>query len=119
MSSKVNDFLHELIQSLTKSEKRYFKLLSSRHTIGEENNYILLFDFIEKQDLYDEEQLKSHFKGKVPMNIFAMESKTNKYTGTTLLKTRSKIELLEFLINLTNDILKISKIVLKIKSKSN
>jgi hypothetical protein len=55
------------------------------------------------------EELKNQFKGKVPMDIFANESKTNKYTGTTLLKTRSKSELLEFLMNLTNDILKISQ----------
>ncbi len=54
-------------------------------------------------------ELKSQFKGKVPMPIFAIESKTNKYTGTTLLKTRSENELLEFLMNLTNDILNISK----------
>jgi hypothetical protein len=56
---------------------------------------------------------KNRFKGKVPMNIFAVEPKTNKYLGTTLLKTRSKSELLEFLVNLTNDILKISKTEVK------
>ncbi|WCC46260.1 hypothetical protein [Tenacibaculum finnmarkense] len=54
-------------------------------------------------------ELKSRFKGKVPMNIFAVEPKTNKYLGTTLFKTRSKTELLKFLINLTNDILTISR----------
>lgn len=54
-------------------------------------------------------EMKSQFTGKVPLNIFALESKTNRYAGTTLLKTRSKSELLEFLMNLTSDILKISK----------
>ena len=49
MSKRVNESVHELIKSLTKSEKRYFKLMSSRHTIGEENNYVILFDAIEKQ----------------------------------------------------------------------
>jgi hypothetical protein len=54
-------------------------------------------------------ELKSKFNGKVPMDIFAMESKTNKYLDRITFKTRSKNELLEFLINLTNDILKISR----------
>jgi hypothetical protein len=75
MSSKVSDFLHELISSLTKSEKRYFKLLSSRHTIGEENNYILLFDFIDKQDTYDENELKEHFKGESFLNKLSITKK--------------------------------------------
>jgi hypothetical protein len=59
------------------------------------------------------EDFKKRFKGKVPMNLFAIEPKTNKYLGTTLFKTRSKSELLEFLINLTNDILKISQTEIK------
>jgi hypothetical protein len=75
MSSKVHDFLHELVHSLTKSEKRYFKLLSSRHTIGEENNYILLFDFIDKQELYDESQLKEHFIGESFLNKLSITKK--------------------------------------------
>ena len=75
MSSKVSDFLHELIHSLTKSEKRYFKLLSSRHTIGEENNYILLFDFIDKQEIYDEMELKLHFKGESFLNKLSITKK--------------------------------------------
>ena len=32
--------LFELISSLTMSEKRYFKLFSSRHVIGDSNDYI-------------------------------------------------------------------------------
>jgi len=75
MSNKINDFLHELIHSLTKSEKRYFKLLSSRHTIGEENNYILLFDFIDKQVDYNEEELKIHFKGESFLNKLSITKK--------------------------------------------
>ena len=72
---KTKDTIHELIKSLTKSEKRYFKLLSSRHTIGEENNYILLFDFIEKQVDYDEEILFKTFKGEAFLNKFSITKK--------------------------------------------
>lgn len=52
--------LFKLIKSLSKSEKRFFKLSSSLQS--GEKNYIKIFDFIEKQDEYDEEQLKNHFK---------------------------------------------------------
>lgn len=30
------------------SEKRYFKIFSERHTIGEQNKYIALFDELDK-----------------------------------------------------------------------
>ena len=49
--------LHRLIKSLTKSEKRYFKLFS-KHANGQaEKNYIKLFDAIEQQAIYDESKL--------------------------------------------------------------
>ncbi len=75
MSTRVTDFLHELIHSLTKTEKRYFKLFSSRHTIGEENNYIVLFDYIDKQNEYDEDVLFKHFKGEAFLNRFSITKK--------------------------------------------
>ena len=53
--------LFNLIDSLTKSEKRFFKLNSSLQS--GDKNYIKIFDFIEKQKKYDEEELKLHFKG--------------------------------------------------------
>lgn len=59
------------------------------------------------------EEFKNRFTGKVPMNLFVVEPKTNKYSGTTLFKTRSKSELLELLVNLTNETLKISKSEIK------
>lgn len=39
----VKDDLFELIQSLTKTEKRYFKIYASRHIIGEEKKIYLTF----------------------------------------------------------------------------
>ena len=53
--------LFNLIKSLTKSEKRFFKLNSSLQT--GEKNYLKIFDYVEKQKKYDEEELKKHFKG--------------------------------------------------------
>lgn len=72
MSKKSVDQLFELIKSLTKSEKRYFKLISSRHTIGDENNYIVLFDYLDKLDDYDEKELILHFKGEAFLNNFSI-----------------------------------------------
>ena len=75
MSTKVTDFLHELIQSLSKSEKRYFKLISSRHTIGEANNYVILFDYLDKQEAYDEKDVFENFKGEAFLNRFSITKK--------------------------------------------
>lgn len=52
--------LFSLIKSLTKSEKRFFKLNSSLQ--AGDKNYLKIFDFIEKQNKYDEESLKEEFK---------------------------------------------------------
>ncbi|MGZ3866194.1 MAG: hypothetical protein ACXVC6_07660 [Bacteroidia bacterium] len=51
--------LHQLIHSLSKSEKRYFSLFAKRHVIGKENKYLLLYNILEKQKKYDEKKLKS------------------------------------------------------------
>ncbi|MGB0914834.1 MAG: hypothetical protein ACPGVI_02130 [Crocinitomicaceae bacterium] len=75
MSSKVNEALFDLIDSMSKSEKRYFKLMSSRHTIGGENNYVKLFDFIDKQDVYSEEDLFKAFDGEAFLNRFSITKK--------------------------------------------
>ncbi len=53
--------LYKLIKSLTKSEKRFFKLSSSLQS--GDKNYLKIFDFIEKQSHYDEQDLKNEFKG--------------------------------------------------------
>ena len=52
--------LFSLIQTLTKSEKRFFKLNSSLQS--GEKNYLKLFDYIEKQSIYNEEALKKYFE---------------------------------------------------------
>jgi hypothetical protein len=54
MSKPVSDQLFRLIKSLTTAEKRYFKIFASRHSIGGKNEYVNLFDAIDKQSKYDE-----------------------------------------------------------------
>jgi len=70
MSKTASPALFELIKSLTKSEKRYFKIYASRHTIGEENNGIRIFDFIEQQKEFNEEEIYINFKGEAFLNQF-------------------------------------------------
>jgi hypothetical protein len=72
MSNKASDQLHKLIKSLSKPEKRYFKVFSSRHIIGDENNYQTLFDAIDRQEDYDEEKLMKKFKDKSFVNRFSI-----------------------------------------------
>ena len=61
MSNRASDQLHRLIKSLSKPEKRYFKVFSSRHVIGDKNNYQILFDALDKQDEYNEEKILKKF----------------------------------------------------------
>ena len=63
MSNKASDNLHRLIKAMSKTEKRYFKVFSSRHIIGEQNNYERLFDAIDSQEEYNEEKVLKKFKG--------------------------------------------------------
>lgn len=59
---KRSEHLFQLIKSLSKSEKRSFKLYANRHTIGDKNNYIQLFDAIDKQEKHDEKLLIKKLK---------------------------------------------------------
>ncbi len=63
--------LFDLIRSLTKSEKRFFKLHSSLQ--AGDKNYLRIFDAIDKQRSYDEEALKKHFSGEQFVRHFPSE----------------------------------------------
>ena len=58
---KPNPDLHRLIKSLSKSEKRYFKIYASQYAKSSKSNYLRLFDAIDRQDVYDEAVLKKRF----------------------------------------------------------
>lgn len=53
-----NDHLFQLIQSMTKNEKRYFRLEVARYESAEKNDYLRLYDAIERQSNYDETAVK-------------------------------------------------------------
>ncbi|MBI2270640.1 MAG: hypothetical protein HYU69_09845 [Bacteroidetes bacterium] len=89
MSYLSSDDLFTLIKRLSQSEKRHFKIYASRHVIGGENNYVRLFDAIDSQKDYNEEELL----------------KTEKYIRQLpLLKTRLYKIILKCLEGFTGDI---------------
>lgn len=65
-----NDHLHRLIHSLTRAEKRYFKLYTSRHLVGDHSVHQLLFDAIAAQPAYDAPALRRQFAGQPFMRRF-------------------------------------------------
>lgn len=58
---KPSNELYDLIKSLTKSEKRFFKLHSALQ--AGDKNYLRLFDAIDKMGEYNEDEIKSQFNG--------------------------------------------------------
>lgn len=58
---KASHDLHQLIKSMSMSEKRHFKLYSAGHIHGDSKNYLRLFDAIDKQKEYREAEIKSGF----------------------------------------------------------
>lgn len=72
MSNKASDSLYRLIKAMTKPEKRYFKVFSSRHVIGEQNNYQRLFDAIDRQVEYDESALLQKFSDEAFIRRFSI-----------------------------------------------
>ncbi|MFK7906282.1 MAG: hypothetical protein AB8B69_14215 [Chitinophagales bacterium] len=71
MSTSQN--LFDLIKSLTPPEKRYFKVFAQRHIKGTENNYVQLFNAIEKQNTYDEAKLLKKIKNDRFIRHFSSE----------------------------------------------
>ena len=60
----MSDHLFRLIKSLSKNEKVYIKRNASFHMLkGQKNNYIRLFDALDRMKEYDESQLMKKFSG--------------------------------------------------------
>ncbi len=68
---KPSNELFDLIKSLTKSEKRFFKLHSALQS--GEKNYLRIFDAIDRQREYDEEAIKKQFAKETFIRHFPSE----------------------------------------------
>ena len=71
---KKNSNAFTIIKSLTMSEKRYFKIFSERHTIGEQNKYVALFEVLEKKEIENDVEIKkSLFNRKINANFLSAD----------------------------------------------
>jgi len=75
MATRLRESIFELIQSLTRSEKRYFKLYASRHASIENNVNIKLFELIDELDHYDEQLIFERLQGDACLNRFVITKK--------------------------------------------
>ncbi len=96
MSRIYSDHLFKLIKALTSDEKRYFK----KHIIrGEEvPNYELLFDLIEKQEVYDETRILKKIPTLKPAQISNQKNYLYRMILESLRRMRSQDDM-EFRIN--------------------
>ena len=62
---KPSQDLFDLVRSLTKGEKIYFRKYCSLHVIGEGNKYLRLFDAVARMDEYDEKKLVARLKDRM------------------------------------------------------
>jgi len=63
MANAPHDHVHRLIRSMSRAEKRYFKLYIARHVVGGRSNHGTLFDAIAAMEAYDEKALLERFAG--------------------------------------------------------
>lgn len=63
MAHEPHDHVHRLIRSMTRPEKRYFKLYVGRHMLNGQSHYSDLFDAISAMEQYDERALHVRFAG--------------------------------------------------------
>ncbi len=78
MARQQNDHLFKLIKSLTKAEKRNFKLYANRIGTGEDIKFISLFDAIDKQKEYDETDILKKNKDIKPSQLANLKANLNK-----------------------------------------
>lgn len=93
MHKQQTDHLVQLIQSLTKAEKRHFRLFATRNQASDDILFLQLFDMIEKQKGYDEESiinkipqikkrqlsnLKAHLYKQLLMSLRLLSKNTNR-----------------------------------------
>ena len=72
-----NDILlFNVIKSMTMNEKRYFKIYCTRHVLGSQNNYVTLYNVINKMPDFDETIfLKRLIEIKYPIKFLSSELK--------------------------------------------
>lgn len=118
----MKNFLFDIIHSLTKAEKRYFRLYTKGNVLAQNKNYLKLFDIILGQKENDEKQIKKEllaYSAKVNYNFaksylksIVIECLVNMNAGTSvdskLVQMISTVKMLrkKLFIRQSNSILK-------------
>lgn len=69
MSNQLRNQLFQLVKSLSKSEKRHFKLYANRNFGGKEMKFLKLFDLLDRMKLYNEAKIKGTFSDLKPSQL--------------------------------------------------
>lgn len=72
MPTEPTDHVHRLVRSMSRPEKRYFKLYVARHSVNGQTIQSDLFDAIAAMEVYDEQALHRKFAGASFMNRFTV-----------------------------------------------
>ncbi len=75
MLNKTSDSLFQLIKSLTKSEKKNFKLYATRNSSKTELRTVALFDVLEKMNEYDETLLLKKFSDLPKQQLYNIKTR--------------------------------------------
>ncbi|MBA3706450.1 MAG: hypothetical protein H0W84_11305 [Bacteroidetes bacterium] len=103
MAKVKSESLFNLIKTLSKAEKRFFKLYVSRLSNSEDKKFIVLFDAIDKQKEYDEDKILSREKKLNPKQFSNLKAhlyyqllKTLKLSNSNNLEDIKIVELLDY-----------------------
>lgn len=58
----IKNTIFNIIKSLSMNEKRYFKIYCKQHVLNGQNKYVLLFDLIDQQIVFDNSSIKVELK---------------------------------------------------------
>ncbi|MCP3932120.1 MAG: hypothetical protein GY705_23860 [Bacteroidetes bacterium] len=95
MFNTKNDQLYILIKSLTKAEKRSFKLYANRFQTGKDTKFIQLFDAIDSIPDYDEKSILKKLKGVEKKHLPNLKRHLYKQilTSLRLIKIKNNIDI--------------------------
>ena len=80
-----NNEIFNIIKSMSMNEKRAFKIFCKKHTLGNQNKYILLFDTIDNSQEFDEKMIKNTLENNgYASNYFSSDKN---YLSRTILKS--------------------------------
>lgn len=103
MSKAKSDQLFNLIKALSKGEKRFFKLYAARLSNSADKKFIILFDAIEKQKIYNEDAILTKHKQLSPTQFSNLKAhlyyqllKSTKLCNSSNLENLKITELLDY-----------------------